>query len=418
MRRFRLLKSLPQMLITMVILTGCNGGDESNKDLDDLRAFKSDSPYRDVIQGCVEAETTARSCTLTTLPTLGMDYNDPGIPQIMERVAVSHAWMGERFEELLHELPQEMLPLFRGVTAIVIDADIRPAYYTALTGAIYLDPAFLWLSLEEKASVSKKQDYRAGFDDPLAFRALGRYVKDGAPAFEFGSLTDGSTRELQDIVLLCASLLLHELAHANDFIPHDAHDALNPNAKVVDAIGDIADHWVSSQLALTDPLLSDTMFSLAGVMFRGNTPSSYDLDITAIEVGEAFSPDGAGHTYAYTSQFEDMAMLFESAMMKYFFDVDYEMAFTDAPGFPESAYCDSYIIGWGVRNRVGDNNVRARAEMSAVQLLPLSDFSAFFDAMEAPTEISGDWCLEITEFGQQKPRNYHMEMSDIIRPYL
>ncbi len=404
-------------------LVACGGGDgEDAHYLSDVRTFKADSPYISQIPRCTRVEFESQSCLLSALPTLGMEYNDPGIPQIMERVAVSHNWMGERFEELLHELPAEMLPLFRGVTAIVIDSDIRPAFYSTLTGAIYIDPAYLWTTVEEKATINKQQDFRAGFDDPLGFRSLWRYIKDDQPVSYIGSLYDDSTRELDDIILISAQLFLHELAHANDFVPSDAHDTLNLNRNMsfLEGVFSLEDQWVSTVLSDTQRLTSDTLFSLAGVMYLGNEPEFNDLEITASEVGAEFEPDGAGDIYGYTSQYEDLAMLFETTMMKHFFDAEYEMAFTSAPFGASASSCASYVIGWGVRNRVGDEAVRDRAEFAAAQLLPTVDLGSFFEALEMPTEISGDWCY--TSSGSagtaQKPENSEIDRHDFIRPYL
>lgn len=410
---------------TALALSACGGGDLENKeprqgDLSDIQVYKADSSYRSTIAQCVRAERESDYCRLSTLPLIGMVFNDPGIPQIMDRVVVSHSWMGERFEELLYEFPQDMLPLFKGVTAIVIDADIRPAYYAPGTGAIYLDPAFLWLSVNEKQTINTKEDYRAGFDDPLAFRQLNRYLtSDGQAAYRYQSLEDNSTREIGDIILLVARLLLHELAHANDFAPPENIQNLSPNSTLIEAIEGLENNWVSSRLNNDTPLNSNTMFSLAGVMYRGNDPSIEDLEITASEVGEAFADDGASDDYAYTTEFEDLAMLFEATMMKYFFDADYELAFTSVPEDPR--YCNYYQIGWGQRNRLGHESVKPRAQFAASILLPDTEFGDFFDTLDAPTEISGDWCLENVVLGQQKASRLETQQvtpADLLRPYL
>lgn len=413
-RSFKIIALLP---LLMLGLQGCGGDDNQNEDLADATAFKSNAPYSNSLAGCARATSSNDYCTLETLPLLGMEVDTPTVSDVMDRVVVSHDWMGTRFEELLQEMPAQILPLFKAVTAIVIDADIRPAYYTSGTGAIYLDPAYLWLSLDEKATINKKQDYRAGFDDPLAFRQIQRYLKNGAPAYVFGSLSDDSTRELEDIVLLISRLLLHELAHANDFIPPGSYASLNRQNTVDQAATSLSDTWVSTRLSDTTPLRSDTMFSLADVMYRGMTPNIADLEILAVEVGEAFEPDGAGDDYGYTSQYEDVAMLFETAMMKYLYDADYELAFTDVPEDPQ--YCQFYIIGWGVHNRVGDSNVKARAQFVVSELLPSLNTDMFFQELEPPQDISGDWCLTpASAFGSQKPTLKRIHSEDRLRPYL
>ncbi len=411
--RLATLRAWLSFAVVALALGGC-GGDDG--DLADIYTYQADSPYSGVIEPCVRAEDDGDHCTLGTLPVLGMETGAPGIPAIMDRVAVSHDWMGARFRELLAQMPADMLPLFKSVTAVVIDADIRPAYYTAATGAIYLDPALLWLSVAEKKTINPKQDFRAGFDDPLAFRHLNRYVKDGAAAYRMGSLLDDSARELDDVVLLAARLLLHVLAHANDFIPPDSYHVLNTGQTLSEAANTLSEQWVSSRLVDVAPLTSETMFSLAGVMYSGHDPAIEDLEISAGEVGAAFEIDGAGDDYGHTTQYEDLAMLFETVMMKYFFDADYEMAFTGVPEHP--ALCDSYRIGWGVRNRVGDAKVKSRAEFVARQLLPDVAFDDFFTTLDPATEISGDWCIESGESERQKPQRRKVDAIDLRRPYL
>lgn len=407
--------------LASLVLSTCGGSDKNddeNSDLADARAYKTDSPYTSVIARCVKASNAGDSCTLRTLPLIGMDYNDPMIPQIMDRVVVSHDWMGERFEEVLDTYPQEFLSLFKGVTAIVIDADIRPAYYTLGTGAIYLDPAYLWLGVDEKRDINTQEDYRAGFDDPLDFRQLNRYLNsDGERAYNnSGSLTDDFTRELDEIRLLMARLLLHELAHANDFIPPDSILSLSLNDTVAEAASAISDNWVSTRLSRETPLNSGTMFSLAGVMYLGDEPSIDDMEITASEVGDAFAPDGASDDYGYTTAFEDLAMLFEATMMKYFFDADYEVAFTSVPEDP--SYCNFYQIGWGERNRLGHDSVKPRAQFAVEAIMPNLAFSDFFQNLDAATEISGDWCLENIDAEQAKSALYEVDSIDLLRPYL
>lgn len=404
-------------LAAALALASCGGSDERvTDDLADINTYKSDSPYAGTMDDCVRARNDNSYCTLERLPLLGMEYDDPGIPQIMERVTVSHAWMGARFEELLYEMPAEMLPLFKAITAIVIDADIRPAYYTARTGAIYLDPAFLWLTIDEKLTINTKLDYRAGFDDPLVFRQLNRYLIDGQPAYKNASLTDTTTRTLEDIEALVARLLLHELAHANDFIPPGFYDQLDPRQTLSQAATSLSEYWISTRLTNTNPLISDKMFSLAGVMYLGNDPTLEDLETSAAEVGEAFAPDGAGDDYGYSTQYEDMAMLFETAMMKHFFNADYEVAFTSVPENPRA--CSSYIIGWGSRNRAGDESVVPRARFVSEALLPQLELDAFFDSIAGPTEISGDWCLESGGTAQQKTQLHPVDPYELMRPYL
>ncbi len=369
-------------------------GDGQQADYADLYAFKSTSPYADVLPVCARDDDNS-ACSLLVLPLLGMETMSPSVDDILSRLVVSHEWMGVRFEAMLNTLPNALLAMFRGVTAIVIDDDIRPAYYTFETGAIYLDPDFLWLSAEEAGTINPKEDYRAGFDDGLAFKTLGRYIKDGDYAYNYVSFREPEPRELEDITLLLANLLLHELAHANDFFPPDSLSSISLSQSVEDAAWGNIDNWISNRLIAVSPLSSRVMFNLAEVMFRGETPTSLERQLTAVELGNEFEPDDANDDYSYTSQYEDLAMLFEEAMMKYLFDVDRDFAFTNRPG--EDALCADHIVGWGVRNRVGDTDVKDRANFVVDTVLPLAVSDMFFQDLTYPTALQTnvDWCTAL-----------------------
>lgn len=381
-------------LSIVLVISACGDNDtaiSSNQepdDFDDLAVYKTDSPYASSIANCVRARSDSQLCRLETLPLIGMETESPSVADIMDRVVVSHSWMGERFEEILQNIPPEMLPIFRALTAVVIDDDIRPAYYTSQTGAIYLDPAFLWLSVAEKQTINTKQDHRSGYDDPLAFRAYSQYVIDGERVASVGSLTDNSTRQLDDIIYLVSRLLLHELAHANDFFPPHMLDSLNLSDTVAGAASSVGNERVSSRLVKNDPLTSSMLYSVGAVMYLGKTPTSADLAVTAGEVGEEFEMDVAADNYAYASQYEDTAMLFEIAMMKYYFNIDYEMVFTDAP--EDESFCQYYNIRWGQRGRIGDNDVKARAQFVVSELMPALQTELFFQEMPLPEAMITD----------------------------
>src|SRR5690625_7492174 len=63
-----------------------------------------------------------------------------------------------------------------------------------------------------------------------------------------------------------ASLLFHELAHANDFIPPAQIPHLNPDNTVLEAAVALEDDGISAQLYNDRPLQSEMLFGLAQVM--------------------------------------------------------------------------------------------------------------------------------------------------------
>lgn len=396
-------------LITCASLTGCGGGgggdpliipDRVTDDVDDvdgdLRVYVESSPYAAVLEECVEADREAESCRLSRLPLLGMETENPTVADVMDRVVVSHDWMGARLEQTLNNLPDDVLQLLRATTAVVISADIRPAYYTTLTGAIYLDPAFLWLTQSELDTISTQEDPRSGYDDPLQFRTLSRYVDENSNyIYPYGLLAENPDKTETDVAILLGELLFHELAHANDFLPPDTWDLLNEDDRIFDAIEANEENFVSTRLKENSPLLSEALYDLADVMYWGDSPTTDDIGLNAAEVGAEFEADLASDHYAYASIYEDTAMLFEEAMMKLHFNIDRDVAFTDVPTNP--AYCDGYIVRWGVRNRVGETDVKSRAQFVTGELLPTQDTAMFFQNFPAPEYMTNglNWCDSI-----------------------
>src|SRR3990167_4387856 len=193
-----------------LLLTGCDSGsDEEGMPSRSLlpqvplTAYVSDSPYADVLEDCVKAPSEAASCSLQELPLVMDDValdEVPSVAVIMDHVTVSHPWMGMRFRQALEEMPSAIRSLMQPVTAIVIASDIRPSFYFAGTGAIYLDPAQLWLREDEKDSVDQTPDYRQGFGDDLNFAPLARFVSGNERAWEHYYLDEPGTRTLDDIV--------------------------------------------------------------------------------------------------------------------------------------------------------------------------------------------------------------------------
>jgi len=388
----------------LLFLGACSGGGTSvydigpggsDPDLSDISVYVSDGPYAEVLKACSTAD-IASLCTLDTLPLIGQDSPAATIPDVMSRVLVSHPWMALRFEEVLSQLPLDMLPQFKGVTAIVIDSDIRPSYYSAGTAAIYLDPASLWLTNEEKATISRVADYRSNFGADLQFIDLWRYVKDNDYAYASYSLYGTEIRELGDIIYPLARLLFHELAHANDLLPPGYQPVLDPQLTPYQAIQSLADVTIAERLHAAYPLTSELWLSLAQVLYRGVPATPEQISYSADVVGASFESDVANETYSYSSRYEDVAMLFEEAMMKYHFDIDRDIAFTDLP-LTISPECDDYRVRWGVRNRLGDPAVKQRAEFVAAGLLPDVDFDTFFAGFPTPTSMAMDqgWCSNL-----------------------
>src|SRR5690625_5805632 len=102
-----------------------------------------------------------------------------------------------------------------------------------------------------------------------------------------------------------ASLLFHELAHANDFIPPAQIPHLNPDNTVLEAAVALEDDGISAQLYNDRPLQSEMLFGLAQVMYVGESASAAQRALTAEEVGLEFANDAATDPYAYSTRAEE-----------------------------------------------------------------------------------------------------------------
>ncbi len=402
MKKRILLKGLIGVL-SMSLLAACGGGSDDpasdpadnsfDSTLDGLQPYVSTSPYANILNDCVSAETTDEVCLLSDLPLLIEEGDSITVDDVMDRLLVSHEWMGVRFRQWLEIMPNDLLQLFSAVTTVVIDAEVRPSFYYPATSTIYLDAAYFWLTVEEKSVISTEEDYRSEFSNDLAFISFSRHVLDSEYAWFNYSLTDNEERGLADTYLNAARLLLHELLHANDFFPPSESPYLSQQQTIYDAYLALEDERISTQLVADMPLESEVLADLAQVMFFGETATLQQQLLTAAEVGEELESDNANDTYAYSNAREDAAMLFQEAMMKYLFDVDRDIAYIDVP-VGDDLICDDYIVAWGQRGRIGDSEVKTRAQFVVEEVYLDQDFSLFFQDLAYPSDlqINANWC--------------------------
>jgi hypothetical protein len=350
-----------------------------------LIAPASDSAMGPNVLTCTTNVREGQGCNFTDLPLIGMVTSNPTIDQIMERVVVSHEWMRVRFKEILGEMPPEVLLMTRGLTAIVISYDIRPSFYSPFSGAIYLDPNGMWLNEEERAVIDETPDFRSEFGSQLQFIILWRYVQGNTDIRSFD-------RDLSTVSLRTAALLFHELAHANDFFSPGRVNVIDRTVAPIQAIVDVE----SDSLIGTFPLVSSTMRSLAQVSFRGTTATAVQSALTSEDIAVEFPSDSANDYYNFNTQYEDLAMSFEEAMMYHSYGISRDVAVTN---FPDSNFCDQYLVSWGQRNRIAEPSVQARSMLTIRALLPeiADEVQASLDKLLAPTQmkLGINWCENI-----------------------
>lgn len=364
--------------------------------LTNVYPYHSNSPYKDVLQACVYSNQLTESCTLGTLPELAQDSNGqtPTIKQVMDRVLVSHDWMGERFEQYLmaYDNHDDFKNLLRATTAIVLSYDIRPSFYYGYTGAIYLDPNDLWLTPEERDTINEAPDYRSDFANELQFIMPWRYVENNEYVSFYYTVNDRYSRPLSDIKYDLAHLLYHELGHANDYFPPAEWNTYPDSYTFERAV--VSKRQISTDLDTQYPLVSQEMFDLAAARFKGQTVSTTQKNYTAQDVGEFYKSDDANDFYNYTSEREDLSMLFEELMMALRFDIQRDSAVISD---------DKYIVSFGQRGRIAEPNIIPRAKYVTSRLLPEVDLQ-LTDNLLAPINMTPglDW-FENLDISPQPP---------------
>ncbi len=348
-----------------------NSGRFEEISLADVHPYKNDSIYFNELNECIYSNTSTELCKLGKLPFVGTLNSAPTTSEIMERVLVSHDWMGKRFQDYLEQVDtsNDIKNLLGATTSIVISYDIRPSFFWSGTGAIYLSASYFWVTPQERDTIDTTQDFRSDFSKDLLFADPWRVTKDNDYAYSTPSIELRESRILEQSMHNLSRVLYHELAHANDFFPPRAWaNANNDNFAWTYASTNQPD---STALASSLPLVSQEMYDLGNVMFQGETATQTQTTYTPEQVAEYFFPFEATNTYNYSTLREDYAMLAEEYLMTYRFGVRYDQGIT--------GLAPDYIISTAERGRVGHDRTKSRAEYVVNNILPsvnLADASA------------------------------------------
>jgi hypothetical protein len=344
-------------------------------------SFNKESPFKSALESCIYTNTLNRTCTFGTLPIIGQQWSNPTIDNILDRTLVSHDWMGQRFKQYLFQSAAgpDMLKLLRGVTAVVISYDVRPSFYWAATGAIYLDASNFWVTPEERDTLNEVPDFRSGFGGDLRFRVLWRYVKDNAPYMP-GQNFSSAAREVRTFDVLEADiswLMYHELGHANDFFPSDVWAGLSSTDN---PLSFFRNNGTNSDIMINNfPLSSSQMKGLAQVSFSGETASATQRAYVAGDVESFFTPDIASSYYSYLNEREDFATLFERFMMQYRLGASADLGIVNTQSNSE------FLVTWGQRDRFNHSTIQARTRFTVANILPeLGNITALQAELPAP----------------------------------
>ncbi|PID43897.1 MAG: hypothetical protein CSB48_03695 [Proteobacteria bacterium] len=326
-----------------------------------VHPFVADGPFHEDLVYCIYSNQifSDTTCSFLKLPLTGMYKESPEIADIMDRVVVSHDWMGRRFEEFLRldEDNRDFVKLFRSVTGIVISEDISSSFFHAGTGALYLRPRILALTPAERATLFEPSTLPAGND--LSFFTRWRYMLDGLPVVSGGVIPYHSreTLRMEELQYEIARTLYHELAHAADYFPA----AQLAGVPEWERPWDYARQRERNQILSSDllsqqfPLVSNELLSLAKLVFPGFEGGGdvISADFDAASFAALFDADVAVDFYAFTAAREDFAMLYEEAMMQLRYGAIRETGVfsKDAP---------DYLV-WGQSGRVALDRIRSRA---------------------------------------------------------
>ncbi|NQZ24394.1 MAG: hypothetical protein HRT53_20395 [Colwellia sp.] len=378
--------------------------------------FINNSPYADVLVGCVYSNEINfnDTCQFNELPLIAQDTTTPSIDDIMDRVVVSHHWMGENFREFLenNDPHDDFKNLLRATTAIVISYDVRPSYYWVVTGAIHLDANYFWLTTDERDTINQAPDYRASFGSDLEFEMPWRYVKNNNYTTTYIAQNARESRQPEDILFGLTSLMYHELAHANDFFPPSSWSSLQSTDEILVAAQKISNTigYQSDRLTNTLPLLGDEMFGLAQVRFHGVSANETQKSYQPSDIAAFFSSETAPQFYNYSSIREDYAMLFDGFMMKARYDISRDVAVTNSP----KNATETYVVNWGQRGRIGEESIKPRVLYAVKNILPeFTNAESTVNALPEPIMMNsgGTWAdnLAISPMSAIQSKRYIME---------
>ena len=396
-------------LLAFALLSSCNSSSTPPPESDTLMVprldiretsqlypYRSDSPYASVLRECALIEDYNRACALDALPFITQAGADFTRDDILDRLLVTHTWMGDRFAALLNDAPELMIPLFGAVTSISIGSTIRPSNYWIGTGAIQLDPAGLWLSVLEKANVTIEEDYRSDFGADLQFWFFEAMRSGDATAVRYYSLTDRQERSYEDIKIPMYRLLYHELAHAVDYLPAESVATLDSSLKPIYALFANEAFFLSPRLSNDWPLYSEALAELGQVRYMGEAATDLLKSYTAGLVGAEMANDGAARFYSYSTEREDFATLFTQIMMKFSFGIDIYIAFVNKPVDENNFACTELLVEWGQKNRLADALLLPRARWVIEHVYGVSDtFESFFASdigLATPMTNGASWC--------------------------
>lgn len=327
----------------------------------EVRPYNPNNPYAVKMKECIYADTDDKSCSIKSLPLLGMSKDLITPQDILERTMISHDFLGEAFKQVLNRMPPEMLQMFGSINAVVISDKINPSFFYSTSGAIYLSGHYFWSNTEEYKLLNQVKDYRQDFGSALQFIFDNDYIKNGK------SITTRASENVQtydEMSFNVARLLFHELTHANDFFPRSFYQKQDTDLSKTyrkTAFERYSKSEIAS-LQLPTPLTSKKLNHLGDILYHGVDATTQDTSTLAEEVVQEFKNDVASDPYGYSTPMEDLAMNAEEALMFYYYNIPRYVVVIKLPmpnfKIPENF---DYPILWGEKGRILESKIKNRA---------------------------------------------------------
>jgi hypothetical protein len=370
-----------QIMFILVFSSACSKGKSVSpipKGHDEIAALESDEFFAhpdevkfynpnqaDIarIKECAYIVEMDQSCKIGDAPLLGMVHSEVTIEDILNRTMATKLSHIEKFKYVLTKLPKEVITMFGAVNAIIISEKINPSFYIYSSATIYLSAAYFWTTPEEKKAALAIPDFRENFAAALMFEEFS-YFYDNDRKDLYASMGKVE-RSVDELLLPLAKLLVHELAHANDYFPKSYYKSENIDLDEtfqMDAEKRYTDKKIVSQTLATQ-LGSPLLLQMGQIMFRGITASETDANTPGKVVYDSFANDVAADFYGYSSIREDLATLLDSALTFHFFKYNqYDLVIKyPTPHFVVPDDFD-YPIAGAIKNKFAAPNVRVRAE--------------------------------------------------------
>ena len=411
----KIMKSGWVTTLVPLLIVGC-GGSEDNAHyklgtlsspndkgvpgLNKVRTYQNHS-YSDEVLNCSRLFLSNDSCSVTSIKPIGAEVTDDvTIDDIKKRLVVSHSWMANSFIAALKVInDQDLLNLFKALNTIVISYEVRPSFYHPATASMYIDPRFLWRNTSEWETIYQQDDYRREYQSEFITDSAQRYVdpssKEDVVWSNFYSESQGYTKRTSaKIAPGLYGLLVHELAHANDFLTADVIASITDQGKIFHHYIEPADgNYINNDLHAAYPLTSELLHEAATISYNGQQMTDRARTMDGYTAGNEFDKDGAAKFYAYSNTPEDVATLFETYMMYKKYGAVSDVAFLRVPT-TETYTCNDWKVEWGQRNRLADQNVKDRAILVASRLLGKEVTADLTSLSSAPIDMETDigWC--------------------------